>query len=440
MTIAPIRALLLRYERLTPIILAGIGLILRLVNLSTPKGLVFDELYYVDGARDFLAHGVEVTGAGPEFIAHPPLGKWLIAGGIKIFGNHEFGWRFATALTGSFLIYLIARVAQKLFQSPILTAIAGILALCDGLALVHSRTALLDLFLTFFVLAGAYSWLLDRHIVTAIFFGLACSVKWSGIYFLIFFLLWTLWREYQMGAGLLSIIVRKIQYLSIAFLYYCATWSGWFISGRGWDRSWASNKDSAFSFVPKVIRNFWHYHSEILNFHTGLTTSHPYSANVWSWLIQGRPTSFFYAAPHNCGTNSCAQEVLALGTPLLWWLGTIALCVVFGFWVKAKREKANAVIPGFILSGFVCGYLPWFFFQKRTVFSFYAIVFEPFLIFALVYCAKLILESNWKWRREFIAVVVVAIALNFAYLYPIFVGQSIPYSAWHARMWLPSWI
>ena len=440
MTIAPIRALLLRYERLTPIILAGIGLILRLVNLSTPKGLVFDELYYVDGARDFLAHGVEVTGAGPEFIAHPPLGKWLIAGGIKIFGNHEFGWRFATALTGSFLIYLIARVAQKLFESPILTAIAGILALCDGLALVHSRTALLDLFLTFSVLAGAYSWLLDRHIVTAIFFGLACSVKWSGIYFLIFFLIWTLWREYQMGAGLLSIIVRKIQYLSIAFLYYCATWSGWFISGRGWDRSWASNKDSAFSFVPKVIRNFWHYHSEILNFHTGLTTSHPYSANVWSWLIQGRPTSFFYAAPHNCGTNSCAQEVLALGTPLLWWLGTIALCVVFGFWVKAKREKANAVIPGFILSGFVCGYLPWFFFQKRTVFSFYAIVFEPFLIFALVYCAKLILESNWKWRREFIAVVVVAITLNFAYLYPIFVGQSIPYSAWHARMWLPSWI
>jgi len=115
MTIAPIRALLLRYERLTPSLLALIGLILRLTNLSTPRGLVFDELYYVDGARDFLAHGVEVTGAGPEFIAHPPLGKWLIAIGLKIFGNHEFGWRFATTLTGAYLIYLTARVAQKLF-------------------------------------------------------------------------------------------------------------------------------------------------------------------------------------------------------------------------------------------------------------------------------------------------------------------------------------
>jgi dolichyl-phosphate-mannose--protein O-mannosyl transferase len=33
--------------------------------------------------RDLLKYGVEVTGSKPEFIVHPPLGKWLIALGKK---------------------------------------------------------------------------------------------------------------------------------------------------------------------------------------------------------------------------------------------------------------------------------------------------------------------------------------------------------------------
>ena len=48
-----------------------------------------------------LAHGVEITGDDPEFVVHPPVGKWLIALGIKLFGDNEFGWRFMGALLGS---------------------------------------------------------------------------------------------------------------------------------------------------------------------------------------------------------------------------------------------------------------------------------------------------------------------------------------------------
>ena len=101
-----------------------------------------------------------------------------------------------------------------------------------------------------------------------------------------------------------------------------------------------------------------------------------------------RPTSFFYASPNTCGAKQCAQEVLALGTPILWWLGTLAIAVVFGFWISSALKGEIDKVAGFILLGIVAGYLPWFFLQKRTVFSFYAIVFEPFLILALVYCAK----------------------------------------------------
>ena len=104
--------------------------------------------------------------------------------------------------------------------------------------------------------------------------------------------------------------------------------------------------------------------------------------------------------------------------------------------------KKNDFAAIFIWSGLVAGYLPWFLFQKRTVFSFYAIVFEPFLIFALVYSAKYLMES--KVRREIsqtiITIALLVIALNFIYFYPVFTGEVITYDAWYARMWLPSWI
>ena len=95
---------------IAPLGIALLSLILRLVNLGQPKGFVFDEVYYVDGARDYLAHGVEIAGSKAEFVVHPPVGKWLIASGIQIFGDNEFGWRFATAVFGTLLILLFARM------------------------------------------------------------------------------------------------------------------------------------------------------------------------------------------------------------------------------------------------------------------------------------------------------------------------------------------
>jgi 4-amino-4-deoxy-L-arabinose transferase-like glycosyltransferase len=90
---------------IAPILIALASFVLRLINLGSTKGYIFDEVYYVDGARDLLKYGVEVSGSAPEFIVHPPVGKWLIGAGIAIFGDNEFGWRFATALIGTLLIF-----------------------------------------------------------------------------------------------------------------------------------------------------------------------------------------------------------------------------------------------------------------------------------------------------------------------------------------------
>jgi dolichyl-phosphate-mannose--protein O-mannosyl transferase len=180
----------------------------------------------------------------------------------------------------------------------------------------------------------------------------------------------------------------------------------------------------------------------MLNFHTGLTQSHPYQANPWSWLVMGRPTSFFYAAPKECGAKDCAQEVLALGTPLLWWVGTIALAVVIGYWIKSlilHRADAAATI---VVIGLAAGYLPWFAMQQRTVFTFYAIVIQPFLILAIVYCAKLLLGSDLKpvVSQSIVGGLFALIVLCFLYFIPLFTGQVITYEDWRLRMWFESWI
>jgi dolichyl-phosphate-mannose--protein O-mannosyl transferase len=177
----------------------------------------------------------------------------------------------------------------------------------------------------------------------------------------------------------------------------------------------------------------------MLGFHTGLTENHSYQANPWSWIVMGRPTSFFYESPKGCGSESCAQEVLAIGTPILWWIGTAALIFLIGANLHhfAMRELDLGVLIPFI--GIVAGYLPWFFFQERTVFTFYAIVFQPFLILAIVLLAKVAYEYHSKFRY-LIAGAVLLIALNFIYFYPIFTGAITTYDAWFDRMWWSSWI
>ena len=398
-----------------------IAFLIRVFHLGTPKGLVFDEIYYVDGARDYLKYGVEVTKGAPEFIVHPPVGKWLIAAGIKLFGDHEFGWRIAVAIAGTITIYLTARIAQRIFHENKWANLAALLMVIDGLNLVMSRTALLDIFLTLFVLLSVNAWLKGKYLNFAIYLGLAMGCKWSALYFIIAFLA----LELILNRNLIRVIRVGVTSIGI----YLLTWFGWFTSTLGWDRDSRSNP----------ISSLIYYHKEMLGFHTGLTEKHAYQANPWSWLIMGRPTSFFYESPKGCGSKSCAQEVLAIGTPLLWWLGALAVVFLIGVNLHnfAMRDfDLSSLIP---FLGIAAGYLPWFFFQKRTVFTFYAIVFEPFLILAIVLLAKLAYEYDER-LKYLIGLIVIAIAINFVYFLPIFTGQITTYDAWFARMWWSSWI
>jgi dolichyl-phosphate-mannose--protein O-mannosyl transferase len=305
----------------------------------------------------------------------------------------------------------------------------------DGLLLVHSRTALLDLFLTFFIVLGVLLWNRDRHWWAGLAFGLALGCKWSAIYFIAVIALISLYRilvNMDIRDSLRLIVRKFAQYGLLPIFVYIFTWAGWFLSDRGWDRQSSSNP-----FIAWL-----NYHTEMLNFHTGLTETHPYQANPWSWLVMGRPTSFFYDSPKDCGAKSCAREVLALGTPILWWMGTVAIAVVIGFWVKSLINRSVDSASHIVVIGMIAGYLPWFAMQQRTVFSFYAIIIEPFMILAIVYCAKLLLDSDLKplVSQTIVGVLFALVILCFIYFLPLYTGQTITYDQWKMRMWFNSWI
>ncbi len=170
---------------IAPLIVTAIGGFIRFFRLGTPNAILFDEHFYVKAAWTLLRTGVErewpsfqdpssvltvannkanllfmqgqteIYSMAPETtFTHPPLGKWIIALGIKIFGRTPFGWRFFPALAGTICILLVARVALRLFHNVTIATTAAILMAFDGHAITMSRVAMLDIFVTAFTLAA----------------------------------------------------------------------------------------------------------------------------------------------------------------------------------------------------------------------------------------------------------------------------------------------
>jgi len=476
-------------------LITAIAAILHLVGLTHPRGMIFDEIYYANEAQDLLYHGVEWDHAGNHagYVVHPPLGKWLIALGIQIFHMNELGWRISAAVFGTLAVLVIIRTGRRLFRSTVLGCAAGLLMTLDGLAFVLGRTALLDVFLMFFILAAFACLVLDRdqrrgqwlraleagrtrarfevpwwRLASAAMLGCAMSVKWSAIWYIVLFgflaLLWEVGARRSAGVRRpwADALAGETGWLIVAgvviLVVYLASWTGWFVTDVGYDRHWLRLTGHAEPPIIGALQNLYHYHMEALDFHNGLTAKHQYQSWPWQWLLLGRPVAFFWSSAGPCGGANCASEVLLLGTPVLWWSFIPAL---FGLgWFGISRRDWRALAIGLSVAA---GILPWFIWEvdDRTMFYFYVLPAEPFLILTLVYVlGALMLQPvrvgelraaggtellDPSERRTmgviFGAAVLLAVAIIFAFFYPIYVGWNITYDEWLARMWLGNrWI
>jgi dolichyl-phosphate-mannose-protein mannosyltransferase len=161
--------------------------------LDRPKGaLIFDEAYYVNAARIILGlhvpAGDHYAGSPPGLDPnqeHPPLGKLLIALGMRVFGDNALGWRILPLIFGSLAILAMYWLVRSAGGGRWLALGAAGLMAADNLSLVHGRIATLDVLVVVFMLAAVALYLHDRPVLAGAVLGLGCCTKLVAPYALL---------------------------------------------------------------------------------------------------------------------------------------------------------------------------------------------------------------------------------------------------------------
>lgn len=171
------------------VLVSVLSLITRLAWISRPGVLLFDENYYVNAARRMLGirlaaeqiYANSPAGLDPNF-AHPPLGKLLIAMGIRTFGDSPFGWRAASVLFGSYAILAIYWLARSAGFSSWVAVGASSLMAADTMFFVHGRIGTLEILVLTFMLVGCAVYLDGRPALAGLILGVGACVKLVGFF------------------------------------------------------------------------------------------------------------------------------------------------------------------------------------------------------------------------------------------------------------------
>jgi dolichyl-phosphate-mannose--protein O-mannosyl transferase len=390
---------------------------------------------------------------------HPPLGKWLIAIGEFFFGHtNAFGWRFMPALIGSATILLTIILAKILFNNNLIALLSGLFLSLEGTNLVMSRTAMLDIFLAFFILlTGIFFCLWVKHnktkylVFLSIFGGMASSVKVSGAFLVIAIAIFIFFNGVICHLDYLKSFLRSLFVLAISFLTYAFTWVSWFFSSGGYNRTsyTGSNK------ILSAIISFFNYQKQIITSNMDLTDPHTYGSYAWQWIFNTHPT-VLYNKNSNCLINSkmlaCSTEVISLGNLALWLIFVFACLFFITYFFRTKNMGI-----GLLLIMFFSFLLPFFITYKRTIFQFYLSAISSFACIIVASFIGLILfgEKTLKWNRTKMitkvkkkfsifrktsAIFLILIIIVFACIFiKIWLGIPMYYDDHEKLMWLNTW-
>jgi len=431
-------------DRVAALAVTLVAAAVRFVRLASPNTLVFDETYYAKDACWYVNVSSTICDTSSEISqVHPPLAKWLIAVGIRLFGNDAFGWRVTAAIAGTVGVLLLYLLARKLLRSTMGATFASGLLAIDFLHFVQSRTSMLDIFAVTFGTAAVLFVVYDRErllrggppdkgpldrpwrIAAGAAGGAAAACKWSGAFFLLLVIVltisWEISARRRKGASFLSAVGSTLanELLTIVMwlvllplAVYTFTYLGRLEPG---DDSW--------------FKALWDRHKYMYDFHTNLESHHSYESPAWSWLLLKRPVSYFFETD----TQGRYKEIFATGNPFVWWPAALAVLYAAYRWVK---DRNLASPEGIIVGGFIATYLVWLplsFTGRSATFIFYFLPAVPFLCLALGYMATRI-GNSWEAKAAIALFSVGAIGL-FAFYYPLLAETALPKRDWNKRIW-----
>lgn len=433
-----------------------LGGLLRIIRVNAPGRVVFDEFFYARDACWYVKASKSACGLTNLVVTdrevdrwlrvyseltpeHPPLGKWLIGTGIRIFGYGPGAWRLASVFAGTLTIALLYLLARKLLASTVgATVAAGLLAI-DFLHFVQSRLAMLEIFQTLFAVAAFLFCAYDRdeikpprdtgrattlparlwhrrwRVAAGVAAGTAAASKLSGWLIVVaVVLLISAWEiEARKSLGIGGALRRTISeegssiiglLLVAPILVYAATYVGRL---HGSLLAWPWTQGS-------WVHEFWDRQKYMLEFNSPRFAGP--TSPLWSVPMLQRPALYFRE-----GGSARDRVILSFGDPLVWWPSFAALFYAAWRWLRGRRAAAP---EGVILLGFLSTYGSWLLLTQARgqLFLYYFTPAVPFACLALGYAASRAVTS--RAGRNAVAALAAISLLAFAFFYPVLAATS----------------
>jgi dolichyl-phosphate-mannose-protein mannosyltransferase len=394
---------------LVSIFAVALGVSARIYHLGFPSKILWDEKYFPVMANKYL-HGAY------QFDLHPPLGKFIIAVGISLFGNDAIGWRIMPLVFGLALLPLVGALGYYCLRERVGALLLVTFFSVETIFIVNSRVGVMDIFLVFLVLAtflvalrAESSW---QVILASVLLGLAIATKWAAfpVAVPVGYVLWRkgLFRQFVGGLWISAVVYVAVVYVGALI-------------------SITANPIDAWLWV-------WDWHLKAAN-KISAAIPHGWGSPWWSWPIMLRPIRFFWGA----NEDGLWQVVMDIGNPLIWWSSTLALLAgIFDLTRKAIARKLSAddpIIP--IILGYVFFLIPWIP-GTRIPYIYNYLPIYPFAILALVYwLCKLWNLSRWTpWLVVAFAACAVALSV---YFLPLAIALPIREDDLMNRIWTDYW-
>lgn len=279
--------------------------------------------------------------------------------------------------------------------------------------------------------AHATGWL----VAFTVLLGLLVASKWYGVmaYGVSFVVIFGVWLQRY-----LRVRRPKLWGNPFGFRLDVAIAAIVFISATVYAMVWIP--DAIRQIEIKNVSDLVYRQYTMFEYHDTLKATHPYQSVWWQWPLDLRPIAYYYQdLRHGISANDtggcCVAEIISLPNPLILWFGLLCVPIV-GVLGWRERNKGYALL----VLAYLLQWLPWMR-SPRITFAYHFYVDIPLICL----CNVIVLQRIWEWGRfnkdaalfARIGVVayVAAVALAFAWFYPILAGVPIPWNQWDARMW-----
>ncbi|MBX7540272.1 phospholipid carrier-dependent glycosyltransferase [Qipengyuania sphaerica] len=398
---------------------------LLLWNLAIPSAPYFDEVHYLPAARDLLALS--------DFSnrEHPLLGKELVALGIALFGDNPWGWRIFSSLAGALALFAVMRAVWFGSCSRYATIASGVLVATGFHLFVHSRIAMLDIFMicalavAFWQLAAAMRepetgrW---RLALAGLALGLAMGAKWNALVIAAVPGLAFLVLRWFAGRRRLLLSRRGMPVPGVT-LIEAFVWLGVLPLAIYWLTFLPGYYFATNAITDGIVA----HHRLMLDLQTQVLKSHPYQSTWPEWVANWRAIWYLYEP-----VDGAQRGVILIGNPLTMLLGLPALLWCAWRGIIARKPMHGAVALLYAVSlGF------WIVAAKPVQFYYHYFLPSTFLLVALALALTDLREAGWRKTPYFVLVASIVI---FAFYYEVLAAERLAgpnsFLVW---TWLESW-